>query len=141
MPIIAPVGRSDRSADALREAEALGVAFDDTVHVIHVLTRSEFVELGRTSVKENEPIDIDRVREVAADIASEAAAEIDAPTETVGLMGDPADRIVEYATDQDARYIVLTSRKRSPAGKAIFGSTTQSVLLNSTCPVVTTGSR
>ncbi|SEK47594.1 universal stress protein [Haloferax larsenii] len=53
--------------------------------------------------------------------------------------GDPADVIVEFAEKEDADLIVTAGRKRSPAGKALFGSVTQSVILNSDRPVMVTG--
>lgn len=138
MVIIAAIDRSDRAADVVREAEALATAFDEPVHVLHVLSTSEFVNLGRTRAEEGDPIDLDEVREVAAVIAAEEADDLDVPFEAVGRMGDAAEVIVNHATDQNARYIVVSGRKRSPAGKAIFGSVTQSVLLKADCPVVST---
>ena len=54
--------------------------------------------------------------------------------------GDTTQDIIRVADDVDADAVVLGGRKRSPAGKAIFGSTTQSVILNTDRPVVVTGS-
>ena len=51
----------------------------------------------------------------------------------------PAEGIVTLAEDVDADQIVTGGRKRSPAGKAIFGSVTQSVLLDTDRPVTVTG--
>ncbi|MCD2199418.1 universal stress protein [Halobacterium sp. KA-4] len=53
--------------------------------------------------------------------------------------GDTTDDIIAEADEYDVDAIVLGGRKRSPAGKAIFGSVTQSVILNADRPVVVTG--
>ena len=49
--------------------------------------------------------------------------------------GDVTTEIIETADEIDANRIVMAGRKRSPIGKAIFDSTTQSVLLNADRPV------
>jgi nucleotide-binding universal stress UspA family protein len=139
MVIVAAVDRSDRATEVTKEAAALAEAFDDELHVVHVLTTSDFVELERTNVENTgETLDMDEVQAVAREIAEEAASGIQVPLKNVGLTGEPAARIVTYTVDEDARYAVLCPRKRSPTGKALFGSVGQSVLLNANCPVVTT---
>lgn len=136
MVIVAAVDRSERSSVVIEEAGELAEAFDEPVHVVHVLTTSEFVDMGRTSVKERDQVDMKSVRNVATEIADEAASHLDWPYETVGLMGNPAQKVVEYAIENEARYIVTAGRKRSPAGKALFGSVAQSIVIESECPVV-----
>ena len=136
MVIIAAVDRSDRAAEVIRQAKPLAEAFDDNIHVVHVLTRSAFVKLGRTKAEEGDPIDMDQFIDIATAIAEEATTSLDDPFEAVGLMGDPAKEVVDYAGEYKARYIVVAGRKRSPAGKVLFGSVAQSILLNAECPVV-----
>jgi len=138
MVVIAAVDRSERRKAVIREAETVAKAFDESIHVIHVLTLSQFVEMGRTSAEEGDSVDMEEVRGVAKTIADKAAGDLDVPYETVGLVGSAAPRVVEYAADNDARYIVVAGRNRSPTGKVLFGSVTQSILLNAKCPVIST---
>jgi len=49
-------------------------------------------------------------------------------------VGPHASSVVEQAADTD--FIIIGGSKRSPAGKAIFGSSTQDILLDAPCPVV-----
>ncbi|MFB6353351.1 MAG: universal stress protein [Halobacteriales archaeon] len=53
--------------------------------------------------------------------------------------GDTAQDILDGAERFDADAIVLGTRKRSPIGKAVFGSVTQEVILGTDRPVVVTG--
>lgn len=74
------------------------------------------------------------VRE-AGDIFEAAGIEYDVEESS----GDPAEAIIDVAEDADADLIVIGGRKRSPAGKALFGSVTQTVILNAGLPVMVTG--
>ena len=49
---------------------------------------------------------------------------------------DPADDLVNVATEVSADIIVIGLRRRSPVGKLILGSNAQRVLLDAPCPVL-----
>ncbi len=49
---------------------------------------------------------------------------------------DPADDLVNVATEVDADIIVIGLRRRTPVGKLILGSNAQRVLLDAPCPVL-----
>jgi len=51
--------------------------------------------------------------------------------------GDPADELLAAAADIDADTVCVSGRTRSPTGKAVFGSTTQALVLNADRPVLT----
>ena len=99
-----------------------------------------FVFTGDT---ENLPEDIqqfksaNRVQSVRR--AREHLEEADVEGQVRDDSGDTTEDIIVEAEDHDVDAIVLGGRKRSPAGKAIFGSVTQSVILNTDRPVVVTG--
>ncbi len=49
---------------------------------------------------------------------------------------DPADDLLEVAKERDASLIVIGVRRRSPVGKLLLGSNSQTILLNAECPVL-----
>ena len=51
--------------------------------------------------------------------------------------GDPGAELLAAADEVEADLICVSGRKRSPAGKAVFGSTTQALVLNADRPVLT----
>jgi nucleotide-binding universal stress UspA family protein len=73
--------------------------------------------------------------------ATEYLEDHDIEVDLIDESGDTAEFILREAEDREVDAIVLGGRKRSPAGKAIFGSVTQSVILNTQIPVVVTGKR
>ena len=58
-----------------------------------------------------------------------------------GETGDPPTKIVDVADDVGADRICIAGRKRSPTGKALFGSVTQDVILGTDRPVLVCGKR
>lgn len=63
-------------------------------------------------------------------------AGIDTEVRGVEHEGEPADAIVDAIDEEDADRLYMYSRKRSPAGKAVFGSTLQQVILAARVPIV-----
>lgn len=80
---------------------------------------------------------VTRVRSVrrATERLEDAGVEVNVVEDSM----ETVDNILRYAEEHDAASIVMGGRKRSPAGKALFGSVTQSVILNADRPVVVTG--
>lgn len=139
MTIVVGVDLTDQNVPVIAEGAKLAAAFEESLHVVHVLSRSRFRKLEQTSVEDTgKAIPLDEIRDHAKRIAKDTASDIDRPYEAVGLVGDAAEKLIEYADDHDASYIVMGGRKRSAVGKVLFGSVTQSVLLNADVPVVTT---
>ena len=55
---------------------------------------------------------------------------------TLGSEYDPAEQILDTATEVGAELIVLGTRKRTPVGKFLLGSTIQKVILEAEAPVL-----
>jgi nucleotide-binding universal stress UspA family protein len=53
--------------------------------------------------------------------------------------GDAAAGVIDVAESYDAALICVAGRKRSPTGKAVFGSVTQDVILNTDRSVLVCG--
>ena len=122
---------------ALVRGRELADAHDGDLHVVHVLGQSEVSGVEEPGGADaGRPGERDRLRETAAETAASVAADVLEEYEAVGRVGNPAEELVRHAREVDAEYLVVGGRRRSPAGKALFGSVTQSVLLNAERPVV-----
>lgn len=134
MSIVAAV-KSDRGTRVLEEGAVLADAFDETLYAVYVIKYEDVADdIGAGLDDEAES----RLEESARKRAEAFVADGPQGTKPVGLSGENvADTILDYAQRVDARYIVLGGRKRSPVGKAVFGSVTQAVILNADRPVVT----
>ncbi len=71
--------------------------------------------------------------------AKEILEDYDVEIELVEGSGSPATELIEVADERSVELLCLSRRKRTPTGKIIFGSTTQSVLLGTDRPVMTVG--
>jgi nucleotide-binding universal stress UspA family protein len=136
MSIVAAVSGGESSERIVEEGAQLAAAFDEALVVVHVMPEEEFDEYSKVqkgySVSKGE----NNALQTANAVVNQAD-DIAPPIETVGRVGDPATQLVTEARQRDSRYIVIGGRKRSPTGKAVFGSPTQSVILSADRPVVT----
>ncbi|AXR79275.1 universal stress protein [Natrarchaeobaculum sulfurireducens] len=147
MAIVAAIDGSDRAVAVIEQANDLAEHYDVDLHIAHVGDptvdfREDFTDVSEDALRAHagrwsERV-VEEVQESASEIAAEAAAQVDGleTYETIGLVGDAAEVIRRYAEEHDAEYIVVSGRKRRPLGQALFGSVTQSLLLNANCPVV-----
>lgn len=135
MPIVAAVDGSERATSVLEHGRRLADDADRELHVVHVGAVGVPNPKGGFDPDRDRAVALSRSGGVARTIAAEAGLEEFVP---VGLEGDPATAILEYAAEQDADYIVVSARKRSTIGKAVFGSVTQRLLLEADRPVVAT---
>lgn len=77
-------------------------------------------------------------RNVAVRGAEERLAGAGVGVETVGQLADGApsgECLAEIAAELEADMLLIGGRDRSPVGKAVFGSTAQTAMLNAPCPV------
>lgn len=80
--------------------------------------------------------DIDASNLKSITYAIEALMEAGFDVEVIQSSGDAVRNILDTATDVDADMISIAGRKRSPTGKALFGSVAQQVTLRSELPVL-----
>ena len=140
MPIVAAVDRSDRARSVIRQARELADAYGVELHVVHVRDTEEdsTSEDTRYALEEVDAMVEENGTERATEIARKIAGEIEESGEftPVGLTGDPAPEVLNYADEHDAECIVVSARKRSSLDQVLFGSVTQSLLLKADRAVV-----
>ncbi|GAA0511366.1 Universal stress protein family protein [Halorubrum aquaticum] len=120
----------DEDADGVgAQIDAIGEIADASdevvVHLLHVFTDNPTgasvtqVESAREAIK--------RLEERGITVHAEETS------------GDPATQVLEHAEREDVDQICVGGRKRSPTGKALFGSVTQDVILGTERPVLVCG--
>ena len=124
--VLLGVGLDDESR-AIAQAEAVAdppaAAAEVTAHRCHVFRDSpQGASVHRLGT-------VRRAREVPADAGVDCVHR--------EASGDPAEELIAAAADVGADAICVSGGKRSPAREAVFGSTTQALVLNTDRPVLT----
>jgi nucleotide-binding universal stress UspA family protein len=137
--IVLPVDFSERSAGAARYAKALAGHFHSELILLHVLVPPQY-EFGALDIGGS------MLAELYHNQAEQASAEMEAfvATELAGvevrrvvLEGDPARRIVDFASTEHADLILMPTHGYGPFRRFILGSNTAKVLHDADCPVWT----
>ncbi|MXR51940.1 universal stress protein [Halovenus sp. WSH3] len=133
LPVDREMNRAERAAEAV--ADLPGDPAEVTAVVLHVIEPFEGTDEGGMVRTEDLYESGEFPDSVVA--ATDALEDAGVTVERRQIEGDPAETILSVARDLDADNIVMSGRPRSPAGKVLFGSTIQSVLLNAERPVTT----
>lgn len=144
---LAVVEPTEAATELVHQAGEFAAGVDADLVLIHVTTEQEYSarrEAMASIGSGAENYTVSKVQEgatrFARDLGQEVLSEFDVEYEVVGLLGEKAEQILDAAKKYDCDHIFLAGRRRSPAGKALFGDATQRVVLDFDGPVtVVTG--
>lgn len=164
MTILAAIGGKHEQDRVVEVGHDLAETYGDELVALHVMEEKQFEEIkgrsdtsrpvvvagvdeasGLAYVDSGQPSSnytledaVSDAKGVAQEVVSRTLSEDQQDIVRMDArVGDPETEIVKVADELDARFVVVGGRKRSPTGKAVFGSVSQSVILNSDKPVVT----
>lgn len=113
-------------------------AADATVVLLHVFSQSAYDE-GVTEAgydpDDPPPANTLATRLESIDAISETLDEADVDYRVRGEIGDVTDSIVRTIEETGSDMLYIGGRRRSPTGKAVFGSTVHRLMMNAPCPV------
>ena len=132
--ILVPVDFSSCSADALRFAHSLASVLGATIEVVHVMDPSgTLLDPVADRPSGGDPVS---ARGLLRDFVAAVNSGSVPMTECIEH-GDPYDRIVSLATDEDFDLIVIVTHGRTGRLQALIGSVAESVVRTSPTPVLT----
>jgi nucleotide-binding universal stress UspA family protein len=136
MAVLAAIGEERRSNRVLAVAADLASAHGERLDVLHVVPEGEF-ETHKAAIEDFSFAQEEQSAATFAEKVAEETLDDTADVSGVGRVGDPVEQTISVLEETDPRYLVIGGRRRSPAGKAVFGSKTQDILLRSPIPVMT----
>ena len=140
MPIDADDSRVRSQIDAVLDLQRAGGEL--RVDVLHVYEEIDVApdEAGAGTIDRiNENLGDLQGLPDTADRAADALREAGIETAIHDVVGDPAPAIADVAAEYDVDSIVVGAKRRSPVGKAVFGSVAQAVILEADRPVLVAG--
>ncbi|MFQ5976407.1 MAG: universal stress protein [Candidatus Hydrothermarchaeales archaeon] len=140
--ILTPVDGSSNSDLAVEESGILAKKFDAKVILLHVAhTETSFSRqyedeyADETSISYMSEVDKKEADEIL-ERGEKILEEMGVKPETAIRMGEPANEILEFATEYPVDYIVMGSRGLSGIKKFLMGSVSSRVMEHSHCSVL-----
>jgi nucleotide-binding universal stress UspA family protein len=136
MTVIAAIDADGEADEVLEVGNELATAHDTELIAVHVMTNDDFESRQKSITNYTFERAVADASETAQQVVSETLG-ARAQVTLEGRVGNPTEEVLAAGREEEAKYIVIGGRKRSPTGKALFGSTTQSILFGAEQPVVT----
>jgi nucleotide-binding universal stress UspA family protein len=133
--VLLPVGGDAENALAAADAVTSLPNAADEVEAVILNVYEGFEVSGEAGRVDSEDVWDEENYPESVDAVEDRLAAAGVETSKRREHGDPADTIVEVAAELDVDNVTMSGRRRSPTGKMLFGSTTQSVLLAADRPV------
>ncbi|WP_049986350.1 universal stress protein [Halobellus rufus] len=139
MESIAVVVDSDSPSEQLLDAAKRHIAGTDLeVVVCRIVDRDEYQSEVRRKAESKERFD--SIEAVEAEATAEAEAVASASFEgvahtAVGRVGTIPEDVLDIATEMNSTHVFVGGKKRSPAGKMLFGDDAQKLVLDFDGPV------
>jgi nucleotide-binding universal stress UspA family protein len=133
--VLLPVGGETEHAPAAADAVASLPNAAEEVEAVLLNVYEGFEVSGEGGRVDSEDVWNEENYPESVDVVEDRLREAGVSTSRRREHGDPAEVIVEVAAELDVDNITMSGRRRSPTGKMLFGSTTQSVLLAAERPV------
>lgn len=115
------------------------VGTDLGVILCRIVDRDEYEGDVRRQAKSRERVDsIEEVETEAQSEAEAVGAEYfgdEVPYTPIGRIGTIPDDVLEIADEQESDHVFIAGKKRSPAGKMLFGDDAQKLVLDFDGPV------
>jgi nucleotide-binding universal stress UspA family protein len=132
--LIAVEDNKERMRPVIEHASEIADALSATVTLFHVYESGEFKnKLDARSLESADPCDIaldDPIIEMASEMLRDAGLEFT----VVAATGEAGEEVGDYIDNHEIGHVFLGGRGLSPAGKALLGSVSQSVILNTDVP-------
>lgn len=116
----------------------IGVSTDATVVLLHVFSKQAYregVEEAGYDPDDPPPAHTLASRLESIDGIAAELQEADIDYRIHGEIGEKRERILAAVEELDTDMLLISGRKRSPTGKAVFGSTAQEMMMNAPCLV------
>ena len=128
-------GRTEELTAAVLD---VAVPADATVVLLHVFSQAAYEDGVREAGYDPEdppPVHTLATRLESVDTLSQRFEEADLEYRVRGEIGSVTDSIIRTVEETDSDLLFVSGRRRSPTGKAVFGSTAHRLMMNAPCPV------
>jgi nucleotide-binding universal stress UspA family protein len=129
MKIMVAYDVSDLGREVLKLSRQWAIAYSASIEVVFVMAQDRELQYP----------DIQKVEDMMQKETKNIFEGHNIPYETHLVITNlnPGEELVEFAKQNKIDEILIGVKRKSKAGKFLFGSTAQYVILNAPCPVVT----